>query len=141
MLENAKYRIVNIILLDSQFKRSQVIDYKSPSLKNNISIETNKGIDKNKLTVNLTLKFDVTIEENQVIMAQVTMAGIFECTENPELSIDTFGKVNAPAIIFPFIREHIASLSLKAGIVPIILPPVNFVQLAEEKITEEIKNH
>ena len=62
------------------------------------------------------------------------MVGIFECpTETDvQLSIENFSKVNAPAIIFPFVREHLASVSMKAGINPILLPAVNFVKLANK---------
>jgi preprotein translocase subunit SecB len=56
------------------------------------------------------------------------MVGVFECVGESELKdYDLFGRVNGAAIIFPYIREHISGLSLKAGLGPIILPPVNFV--------------
>ncbi len=139
MTDAVKYKIVNIILVDSQFWRNQIIDYTSSNIKNNVQIETSLSKNNEILSVYLTLKFDLTIDEKEVIKSKIAMVGIFECTENPELPEDTFGKINAPAIIFPFVREHLASMSLKAGIEPIILPPVNFVQLAEAKKIEEAK--
>lgn len=56
------------------------------------------------------------------------MVGIFECIgESPLKSdYDAFGRVNGAAIIFPYVREHITNLSIKAGIGSILLPPVNF---------------
>ncbi|NCD10471.1 MAG: preprotein translocase, partial [Negativicutes bacterium] len=36
------------------------------------------------------------------------------------------GNVNGAAIIYPYIREHLTSLSVKAGVGIILLPPANF---------------
>ena len=139
MSEDVKYQVLNILLLDSQFKRNLIIKFDSSNIKNNVQIESNKNKEQENLLVDVTLKFITTIDDIEVINAKVTMIGIFRCSENLELSEDTFGKINAPAIIFPFIREHLANLSLKAGIPPILLPPVNFVQLDKLKKDEETK--
>ena len=57
------------------------------------------------------------------------MVGIFECIGESQLKdYEKFGKINGAAIIFPYIREHITNLSMKAGLGPIILPPVNFTK-------------
>jgi preprotein translocase subunit SecB len=44
------------------------------------------------------------------------------------LNLDQFGHVNAAAIIYPYIREHLSNLSAKAGLGLIFLPPVNFAK-------------
>lgn len=57
------------------------------------------------------------------------MVGIFECIGETLLKdYEEFGRINGAAIIFPYIREHITTLSLKAGIGVIIIPPINFVK-------------
>jgi len=43
----------------------------------------------------------------------------------PEIN-KNFGNVNGAAIIYPYIREHLTSLSVKAGVGIILLPPANF---------------
>jgi preprotein translocase subunit SecB len=57
-------------------------------------------------------------------------AGTFQKIGTPTLDIKTFGFINAPSIMFPFVREFLAGLSLKAGLKPILLHPVNFAALA-----------
>ncbi len=42
--------------------------------------------------------------------------------------------VNAPAIVFPFIRAFINTVSTNAGYNPIILPAINFVALNQSKL-------
>lgn len=64
------------------------------------------------------------------------MVGLFTVPNNSPLPIEVFTNVNAPAIIFPFLREHLASISMKAGIQPIMLQPVNFVKNSEVEKNE-----
>ncbi|MBK6835049.1 MAG: protein-export chaperone SecB [Bacteroidetes bacterium] len=48
--------------------------------------------------------------------------------------LDNFININAPAIIFPFVREEIASLTSKAGVGGVLIQPVNFVELNNNRI-------
>lgn len=45
----------------------------------------------------------------------------------------SFPKVNAPAIAFPYLRSLISTITLQAGLGPVILPSINFNRLIEEK--------
>ncbi|MEM9886248.1 MAG: protein-export chaperone SecB [Bacteroidota bacterium] len=62
---------------------------------------------------------------------KVAMVGIFRKKGETPLTDNEFKNVNAPAIIYPYIRQHIRSLSLDATIKPILLPLVNFQKLYE----------
>ncbi len=48
-----------------------------------------------------------------------------------------FITINAPAIAFPYVRSYISNLTLQSGFSPIILPSVNFVKLAKEKLDKK----
>lgn len=41
-----------------------------------------------------------------------------------------FPKVNAPAIAFPYLRAFVSNITLQAGVDPIMLPSINFVEKA-----------
>lgn len=45
--------------------------------------------------------------------------------------------INCSAIIFPFLRETVAELTRKAGFTPMLLPPVNFVNIFKSMESEE----
>ncbi|MEA3544629.1 MAG: protein-export chaperone SecB [Thermodesulfobacteriota bacterium] len=49
--------------------------------------------------------------------------------ENFADKIDQVAIVNCCSMIFPFIRESVAELTRKAGFTPMLLPPVNFVNV------------
>ena len=46
-------------------------------------------------------------------------------------------KVNAAAILYPYVRAAISMLTTLANVPPVVLPPVNFVKLFEESAKEE----
>ena len=127
------YQLESINLIESFFKREPEISYESDEFSSNIDIKSGYNIEDNKLLVMLEIEFYAGIPEKKQIIISVKMLGVFKKLNTEGISIDKFAKINAPAIIFPFIREHIATLSLKAGIYPILLPPINFVKLGEEK--------
>ncbi|WP_037314190.1 protein-export chaperone SecB [Salegentibacter sp. Hel_I_6] len=52
----------------------------------------------------------------------------------------SFVSINAPAIAFPYVRTYISNLTLNSGYDPIILPSINFVQLASQKDQEDQSN-
>ncbi len=69
------------------------------------------------------------------VMFDLTVESLFtfrlddKITEDFKLS--DFPKINAPAIAFPYLRAFISNLTLQAGVPPVILPSINFVELAK----------
>lgn len=122
------YKVENVILIESTFSRSRSIDLKdftiSPEL--NISHEAHETTLENKFGVTLTLDYKGKQNEIIICAAKITMLGVFEKIGEPQLGEDGFKKINAPAIIYPFIREHLHNICLKAGIANVLLPTVNF---------------
>jgi preprotein translocase subunit SecB len=125
------YRIHNIFLLESNFKREVDIPFDDshnfiPKLEI-ISDEPDEVIDSNNyFYLTSVTTFSWTHKDIQLLEIEIKMTGIFEKVGDTQVSISDFKKVNAPAIIFPFTREHVSSLCTKAGIGNILLPPVNF---------------
>ena len=103
-------------------------------LKLDVEIGTGVGVKDN--VVNVKLSVNVKQMENGIAQSEMsaTMVGIFEKTgESPLNDMEEFGRINGASIIFPFLREHIANLAMKAGLGPVMLPPVNFQKLNKNK--------
>lgn len=122
------FRIHNILLLESDFKRVPNVVFKDPSIKQDIRIEGEVTVNpkKNVVSVIQTLHFSQLFNEEKQISATIKMIGIFEKTGESVIDLEDFGRVNGAAIIYPYIREHLTSLSVKAGVGVILLPPANF---------------
>jgi preprotein translocase subunit SecB len=125
-------RALNIILLESDFKRENTIEYNPEKIKNHINIDVSHEIKDNHIYITETIHFEQLAGSKKQITSKITMLGLFERFGESSVSLDEFGKINGPAIIFPFIREQLASLTLKSGIGQILLPPLNFIKKNEE---------
>ena len=119
--------INNLILLESKFKRINNVQFEDANL--DLNIDTEVSVNNNIISVAETVSVKKTHNNTEQFSFLVKMVGIFECIGESQLKdYEKFGKINGAAIIFPYIREHITNLSMKAGLGPIILPPVNFTK-------------
>ena len=82
---------------------------------------------KNKIIVELSFNTTAKEGEEKIFNLSAGYRGVFAYTETSEpQSIAGFAKTNAPAIIYPFLRASIASMTLAAGVPPMTLPVINF---------------
>ena len=120
------FKIKNLLLVKSSFLRSNDVKFEKDVISDlNIGVEV--SVEKNIITVAETVYFTQKYNDVEQVNIEVKMVGIFECIGETLLKdYEEFGRINGAAIIFPYIREHITTLSLKAGIGVIIIPPINF---------------
>lgn len=91
------------------------------------------GIDnRSENCFSLTMKIVISDKKNGNLKAEVTAVGNYSFDENCENKLlDNFFFVNAPAILFPYLRAHIATLSTLCGLnKPLTLPTLNITHLA-----------
>ena len=58
----------------------------------------------------------------------VKMRGAFVIPEGVNIPLEQFSHINAAATIYAYIRQYISSTTLQAGIKPVVLPLVNFIE-------------
>lgn len=116
----------SIILAESTFKRKPKIP-KDQGIK--LSFDVKNSISEDQM--NLVTEVTTTINsEDDPIYTKVTYIGIFSVENEKNLDLKDFSEINAPAILFPYIREEIHTRMLKAGLPKsLIIPPINFVAL------------
>ena len=135
--ENVKsaFQLKSIYLRESTFKILEP-NKKLENINFGIGIEANKFQDGETEKLENALTIILSIEERESFLLSVTMVGIFEIIKEIPFDKDEFLNINAPTIIYPYIRQHVRTLSLEAGISPILLPVINFVALAKENYSE-----
>ena len=125
---NSGFAIENLILLESTFRRVDTVSF-DDDVRNNLNINTEVGVQGNVINVVETVSVEQMHGETKQVEVSVKMVGVFRKEGETEISdLESFGHINGAAIIFPYIREHITTLSLKAGLNPLIIPPVNFTK-------------
>jgi len=130
-------RIESIFLGNSNFSRKPFVP-KDIKLELKISKEDDLSEDKKTLITNFILEINTP---NDPVYFICNYVGIFKTIESEEnMSLDVFRLNNAPAILYPYLREEFQNRISKASldhIVP-ILPPLNLNVALQKK--EEIKS-
>ncbi len=81
----------------------------------------------------------------KVYESQIVYAGSYTVDpDSQNMDLQEFLRFNAPATLIPYVRESLSSLSAKAGLPAIVLPPINVLALTnpiEDKQTKLDGNH
>jgi len=89
------------------------------------------------LVVELGIRFSST---KAPCSLEVISEGVFIFKEMPKVSaLEEISCTKCNPMIFPFLRETIADLTRRAGIPPLLLPPVNFVDFYKSFKKEQSK--
>ena len=97
-----------------------------------ISIELNnnaKPISDGFFEVALQITVTSKQADKTAFLIDVTQAGIFAIKNVPEEGIEPVLAITCPNILFPYAREAISDLVIKAGFSPVLLNPINFETL------------
>ena len=79
---------------------------------------------------NMRLEMTANInDENNALVIKIKAQGFFEFESelNPKEK-DIFFRTSDPAILFPYVRAYITTLSSLSGVKPVILPTLNMSQ-------------
>ncbi len=115
-------RFKNVILKNLSFSREAVVSNDKPL---DISFNCQRKISSD--TKKLVVILECTVKEPAASFnINCSIIGFFEADEaSANMSLEQFAEENAPGFLFPYMREIISSTTLKAGINPVMLPPVN----------------
>lgn len=80
------------------------------------------GVFQTVLTVTVTAK----VNDKTLFLVEASQAGIFVARNIPAHELDAVLAIACPNILFPYVREVISDLVVRAGFPPVILSPVNF---------------
>lgn len=123
-----------ILLIESNFYRIPEFNTNS---KMSWNIEYEIGLNENQGVGTLSLIVKFTHDDLVHAEAKAKYVGIFSVNPSDEnMDIEVFMKLSAPPIIFPYLREQISSMSIKAGITPMIVPPINLPAILKNEELE-----
>jgi preprotein translocase subunit SecB len=73
-------------------------------------------------------------DEASTFQLTVDVVGRFEADpSNPNLGLETFLKVNGPALLVPFLREMVANITFRSRHGVVLLPAINVVALVQRE--------
>ena len=80
------------------------------------------GVYQTVLTVTVTAK----IRDKTMFLVEASQAGIFVARNIPGPELEAVLAIACPNILFPYVREAISDVVVRAGFPPVLLAPVNF---------------
>ena len=89
------------------------------------STKVDDGVYMTTLTVTVTAKAG----EKTLFLVEVGQAGIFVIRNIPDADMEPVLGIACPNILYPYVREVVSDMVVRAGFPPVVLTPVNFEAL------------
>jgi preprotein translocase subunit SecB len=88
--------------------------------------------------VEVELRLEGKAETNGTVMFNVELvfAGAFRFQDVPQENLQPLMMIECPRLLFPFAREIIASAVRNGGFPPLLLDPIDFVALYQQRIAQ-----
>ena len=87
------------------------------------------GVYETVLTVTVTAK----VKDKTMFLVEAAQAGIFVARNIPPAELEAVLAIACPNILFPYVREVISDIVVRAGFPPVILSPVNFEAIYQQQ--------
>jgi preprotein translocase subunit SecB len=104
-----------------------------------INIQINVGVGQMAPTdFEVTLKIEGKAENSGAVMFafDLTFAGMFRIQNVPQEHVQPIVMIECPRLLFPFAREVIATAVRNGGFAPLLLDPVDFVALYQQRVAQ-----
>ena len=127
--EKAVFSFVEFKVLKSQFI---FIDSASPELSLNFKATGKHFIKTNIFKLFLSIHVQAAPDKKDFIDIDTEATFTFKAELSEMEGLMNYFVKNAPAIVFPYIRSYISTLTTQSGYKPILLPTLNLIGLAEQ---------
>lgn len=104
-----------------------------PEINVNVDVKTiplkDHGVD--VFEVNLLIKATTMIKQDVIFLIEGTYSGIFTVKNAPKEVLEKILLIECPKFLFPFLRSIIATSTRDGGFPPLMITPIDFVNLYE----------
>ena len=107
------------------------LERETPQIDVQLSTQTEK-IEGDIYEVMITHTVTAKVGEKVMFLIEAKQAGIFRLSNLPKEDMESVLAVMCPNILFPYLRELISNIAVRAGFAPVMLNPVNFDMLYQQ---------
>ena len=120
--------------LDSYHFSKASLDFNIPNeVELNISFKLKGTFDQKNSRYNLNFDVKVECKETDSVVVNVSCEAYFSFNGKVAFNeIPDYFYPNSLAILFPYVRAFVSTISLQANVQPVILPTINLIGLTEE---------
>ncbi len=104
------------------------LERETPQMDVNMSTES-KALGENVYQTSITVTVTAKSGDKIMFLVECTQAGIFRIQNVPQDQLPMVLGIGCPNIVFPYLRETVSDVVIRAGFPPLLLNPVNFEAL------------
>jgi preprotein translocase subunit SecB len=92
-----------------------------------------------QIGIEVELKLDGKAEANNSVLFsfELVFAGVFRIQNVPADTLQALVMIECPRLLFPFAREIISSATRNGGFPPLLLDPIDFVALYQQRVAQQ----
>ncbi|MEP9397645.1 protein-export chaperone SecB [Mesorhizobium sp. KR2-14] len=109
---------------------------KAPGININVNVNANP-LSETEFDVNLTLSAKAAFDSDVLFNVELVYGGVFKIEGFPQEHMLPLLFIECPRLLFPFARHIIADATRNGGFPPLMLDPIDFAQMFQQKIAED----
>jgi len=126
---------------DLSFESPNVLKIMSQPSNQPPEVNFNLGVQANTVgpdlyDVTLTIRAEAKRDNMTAFIIELAYAGVFTITGIPQDQMEPVLFIEGPRLLFPFARAIISDLTRDGGFTPLMLNPIDFVDLYQRKLAE-----
>lgn len=86
-----------------------------------------------EVTITVTVTAKLTEQDKVAFLIEAKQAGVFQVRNVPEEELEPVLAVVCPNMLYPYLREVVSDMSVRAGFAPVLLNPINFEVLYQQQ--------
>ena len=105
-----------------------------------VKLDLNTGarqVDEQHYEVTVKATITASVGEETAFLVEVVQAGLFALINVPAEQVRPLLGAACPNILFPYLRENVDSLVVKGGFPALMLSPINFEALFQQRLMQE----
>lgn len=140
--QQANFNLKKIYIKDASFESptspQSFLQQQAPEVGIQLDISHSK-VDEEHHEVILTITATAKSGEDTVFLCEVQQAGLFEIAGVPEQEMPMVLEIACPNILLPYVRQTIDDLVGKGGFPQMLIHPINFEGLYQQKVLSNQK--
>jgi preprotein translocase subunit SecB len=109
---------------------------KAPAISINVNVNANP-IAQNEYDVTLTLNAKAGADKDVLFNVELIYGGVFRVAGFPQEHMLPILFIECPRLLFPFARQIIADATRNGGFPPLMIDPIDFSQMFQQRMAEE----
>ena len=134
MSEQKQFTIISQYIKDLSFESPSAMEFFDNNIKPNIKIDFNvnvRDVKENQHEVSLTAKVSAVSEDStkKYYVVEAVYCGLIGTVNFSKAELHPLLLIDAPRILFPYLRHVISDTISMSGFSPILLDPIDFMSL------------